>query len=259
MSTATTATATDASSGVIEEDGAGQPSNQERRSSGPADGVHLTSRAPGARPRLSLMGDDAVLGRVVAPLDHRWIPGSSGQLRSGDHSRRCDGKILLGIPRRRGGRRVDIPGAARGVRSARPVVQPVHRSRQPLLHHAEGRRETQSGSQDPDRPGWRSSASSISRPWTSATRPRCPQPQPTSIPSIFLSISLLLAVTATTMSCPQKPGAAISLGEHQGLLRHSAAVKRTAKKESRMDGMMEKGGTAGRRRSASRRSGSCGR
>ena len=43
MPTATTATATDASSGVIEEDGAGQPSNQERRSSGPAHRVHLTA------------------------------------------------------------------------------------------------------------------------------------------------------------------------------------------------------------------------
>ena len=45
MPTATTATATDAPSGVIEEDGAGQPSNQERRSSGPADGVQFIVRS----------------------------------------------------------------------------------------------------------------------------------------------------------------------------------------------------------------------
>src|SRR5512133_134079 len=31
-------------------------------------------------------------------------------------------------------------------------------------------------------------------------------------------------------------------GVHQGLLRHSAAVRRPQRKESRMDGMMEKGG-----------------
>src|SRR5512132_2065536 len=32
-------------------------------------------------------------------------------------------------------------------------------------------------------------------------------------------------------------------GVHQGLLRHSAAVRRPQRKESRMDGMIEKGGT----------------
>ena len=46
MPTATT-TATNASSGVIEGDGAGQASNQERWSSGPADGVHFISDAEG--------------------------------------------------------------------------------------------------------------------------------------------------------------------------------------------------------------------
>ena len=51
MPTATTATAADASSGVIEEVGAGQPSNQERWSSGPADGVHFNpSTASAAAP-----------------------------------------------------------------------------------------------------------------------------------------------------------------------------------------------------------------
>src|SRR5512132_2891843 len=50
MSTATTATATDASSGVIKEDGAGQASNQERWSSGPADGVHFRPLAASGRP-----------------------------------------------------------------------------------------------------------------------------------------------------------------------------------------------------------------
>src|SRR5512133_2637213 len=34
----------------------------------------------------------------------------------------------------------------------------------------------------------------------------------------------------------------IRAGVHQGLLRHSAAVRRPQRKESRMDGMMEKGG-----------------
>ena len=45
MPTATTATAADASSGVIKEVGAGQPSNQERCPSGPADGVHFKALA----------------------------------------------------------------------------------------------------------------------------------------------------------------------------------------------------------------------
>ena len=45
--------------------------------------------------------------------------------------------------------------------------------------------------------------------WTSVARPRCPQPQQPH-PSLRFSssIKLLLAVPVSTMSCPQKPGAA---------------------------------------------------
>src|SRR5512132_4248463 len=44
--------------------------------------------------------------------------------------------------------------------------------------------------------------------WTSPARSLPTAPTATSIPSISLSIPLLLAIPASTMSCPQKPGAA---------------------------------------------------
>ena len=75
---------------------------------------------------------------------------------------------------------------------------------------------------------------------------------------VYLSAprSLLLAVTASTMSCPQKPGAAHFPREHQGLLRHSAAVKRTAKEgepNGRNDGEGRDGGPPPQRFSAKRK------
>jgi hypothetical protein len=43
---------------------------------------------------------------------HRWIPAPGGRLRPGHHPRRRDGRYLLGVPRRRRGHGVDLPGAA---------------------------------------------------------------------------------------------------------------------------------------------------
>ena len=60
----------------------------------------------------------AAPGRVQASLD-------PGRFRPGDHSRRRELRDLLGVPRRRRGHHVDVPGAARGVRPS--CVMVAHR------------------------------------------------------------------------------------------------------------------------------------
>src|SRR5512132_1711075 len=65
-------------------------------------------------------------------------------------------------------------------------------------------------------PGANAPTASSSRAMDSVDERRSPSlptaPTATSVPSISLSIPLLLAVPDPTMSCPQKPGAAHSLG-----------------------------------------------
>src|ERR1700693_2524761 len=45
---------------------------------------------------------------------------------------------VLALPPARGGHRLDVPGAAGGVRPAWPAAEPVHRPGQPLLLHPGG-------------------------------------------------------------------------------------------------------------------------
>ena len=80
-----------------------------------------------------------------------WLAGR--RARPDRHDGRRDQRDLLGVPGRGGRHGLDVAGAARGVRRARAAVEPLHRPRQPLLPHAEGRRGGGQGAADPGRPG----------------------------------------------------------------------------------------------------------
>ena len=83
--------------------------------------------------------------------------------RSDRDPRRCDGGNLFGVSHRGGRHGLDLPGAERGFRRARPADEPLHRSRRALFSSAEAGRSTASRRPKWAAP-WSNSASSISGP-----------------------------------------------------------------------------------------------
>lgn len=90
--------------------------------------------AKGTRPRLP----QTTATHFSAPV----FPKSFGKFTGLDlHDGRCDERDLLGLPGRGGRHGLDVPGAARGDRRARPVLRALHGSRQSLLPYGQGGRE----------------------------------------------------------------------------------------------------------------------
>ena len=93
----------------------------------------------------ALCGHDAASGRQPS----RLTPGRE-RSRPDRDARRCDERDLLGLSRRRGGDRLELPPADGDLRGQGPALQPLHRPCQPLLPYAPGRRQ---GGQSPPHPG----------------------------------------------------------------------------------------------------------
>src|SRR5271167_1059061 len=98
------------------------------QASSSVDGGGRESAAQGGAPAqaraAAAAGDDAAPGRLAPCLAR----GPGGARPDRDHGRR-DGGDLLGVPDRGGGHGLDLPGAERGVRRARPADEPLHRPR----------------------------------------------------------------------------------------------------------------------------------
>ena len=124
-------------------------------------GARQAARGASAQARAqAVRGHDAAPGRLA-----RGLACGRAAARSDRHDGRRDEHDLLGVSGRGGRHGLDLSRAARGVHRARSAVEPLHRSRQPLLLHAEGGRSGRQGPADPGRPGARSiSGSSTSRP-----------------------------------------------------------------------------------------------
>ena len=82
-------------------------------------------------------GHAAASGWVAPCLDRRSACDGPDR-----HDGRCDERDLLDVPGRGGRHAVDVRGLRRGDQRARPVLRALHRPRQPLLLHPEGRRES---------------------------------------------------------------------------------------------------------------------
>ncbi|MGA7260661.1 MAG: hypothetical protein WA709_17285 [Stellaceae bacterium] len=91
--------------------------------------------------------------------------GRRAAIRSGGHPRRRDQRGLFGVYRRGGRHGVELSRAGRGDRPARAVLWALHRSRQSLFPHAQGRGAGVERACKP-RSGarWRRSPSAKSRP-----------------------------------------------------------------------------------------------